>query len=643
MITANAVLLTNNDIDLSAHGIDTVSIESAEAYLQDSNPSVLGAHCQPQTYQQVLSLFSKEKAKNPSKRFIIIQDQLEASELIEINNKIHPTRITPLVDDAHLVELFEQSFDRYYQLEQVKDLTSLVHQKNDELKRLMLSLEEKVGERQAQLEKSRNKNLKAEKHLTTLKKTLVHIYQASSINEIEHGIASSLKDDFKISWVSIRSPGQSSLSDKKKDLKFFAVNLTSGKRDFGQMIFFKQKNGAFDAKEKRFLGQVADAVSLSIERTIQYQKSQELKRQWEATFDAISDPICLTDDNYNILRINAAFLKKTQSTDYRKHLGQKCYKSLFGRSKPCEGCTKGEFFQIRNPYQNKQSEVFDVYSNNLSQKDQRVYLQMYRDVTQDLNLQRQVIESAKMAELGTISSSIAHELNNPIGGMLNFIQLMKMDLTGQEDYFPDLLEIEKGIIKCKNIVKNLLGFSRKSFHADVGEVSLKEVIEQAIKITELKTRSIGISIDFDSTSDDVIINGRFNLLTHAVRNLLQNCQESLVDRRKKDKTFQGKIEILLTENKKAIELDIRDNGDGIIETEKHKIFDPLYTTKDLKTNSGLGLTLALQIVEEHNGTIIVSTSKDKKLSMKLRFSKSEVQSGPSDFWPQKIDTVKMFS
>jgi signal transduction histidine kinase len=62
-----------------------------------------------------------------------------------------------------------------------------------------------------------------------------------------------------------------------------------------------------------------------------------------------------------------------------------------------------------------------------------------------------------------------------------------------------------------------------------------------------------------------------------------------------------------------------------------RIFDPLFTTKDPETNSGLGLTLALQIVKEHNGTITVSTDKDKKLSLVVRFFKSEVQSGPSGF------------
>jgi signal transduction histidine kinase len=251
---------------------------------------------------------------------------------------------------------------------------------------------------------------------------------------------------------------------------------------------------------------------------------------------------------------------------------------------------------------------------------------MYRDITQDLNLQRQVIESAKLAELGTISSSIAHELNNPIGGMLNFLQLIKMDLTGEEDYYPDLEEIERGIIKCKEIVKNLLGFSRRSVDAQRTDVDLVEVIEQAIKITELKTRSVGIKIHFQRPERSPQIQGRFNLLTHAIRNLLQNSQESLLEERRKNRSFRGEIRISVRETAKTIEIGVSDNGPGIPPQHRDKIFDPLYTTKDPETNSGLGLTLAQQIVREHNGEILLSSDNEENLTLRISLNKPQVQS-----------------
>ena len=631
MISANAALLSDDPIDLSSYGIDCVKFAIAESYLQSSNPSVLGAHFTPGNYQSLISLMLKEKRRSSNKRFLVFYERLSKEQLIEIYNLIHPAHTEVYSLDNNFAQSFAECFSDYYQLEQNKQLIDMVNEKNEELKKLTISLENKIEERQLDLEKSRLKNIYTENKLKVLEKLMVQIYHSSSINEIEHGVTEILKKEFNIKFVQIRQLSQTSLNKKIEGLKSYKKILKSQMSEFGHIIFYKEDNSPFDKNEKKFLNQVAEAVSLSIERTFQNLKSLELKKQWEATFDAILDPICLTDKDYNILRINARFLEKTNTTDYNQSIGKKCYETLFNRETPCEGCQRGEVFQLRNPAQKEEPEVFDVYSNNLGENRQAIYFQMYRDVTRDLNLQRQVIESAKMAELGTISSSIAHELNNPIGGMLNFIQLMKMDLEGTEDFYSDILEIEKGIIKCKNIVKNLLGFARKSFNDEIDTIQVSEVIDQAIKITELKTRSIGIKINFNNQSPEATINGRFNLLTHAIRNILQNSQESLIEMRSKDKSFHGEITIDLLENEKQIELEIVDNGKGISEGIKSKVFDPLFTTKDPETNSGLGLTLALQIVKEHNGTISITTDKDKKLSVKLIFFKSEVQSGPSEF------------
>lgn len=631
MTAANAVLLSDQSVNLLDHGIDTIPLQKAEEYLNASSPSVIGAHCRPANLTWLLALLRDQKLKSPRKQVIILHEDLTSLQLCEINNSLHPAMVLPFADTLNWTQLYADCFDKYFELEQKQKLTELVNEKNEKLKKLMIGLEIKVEERQLQLEESRLKNIEAARKLAILKKTLVQIYQATSIREIEHGIASALKAEFNISWVNFRGPSQTNFLQKMEESKYFKVALKSGSLDFGHLLFFREEGENFNASEKRFLAQVGDAVTLSIERTYQYTKSQELKRQWEATFDAISDPICLTDEKYNILRINSGFLQKTKTEDFYQHLGQKCYQSLFGRTEPCEGCDRGKIFQVRNPRPNKSSEVYEVYSNNLGEEDRTVYFQMYRDITQDLNLQRQVVETAKMAELGTISSSIAHELNNPIGGMLNFIQLMKMDLNGKEDFYPDIIEIEKAAVRCKDIVKNLLGFSRKSFNAEVTEVHLQEVIEQAIRITELKTRSIGITIQRHVPEQDVIIQGRFNLLTHAVRNILQNAQESLIEKRKHEKSFTGIIRVELEETANAVELRISDNGDGIAPETRDKIFDPLYTTKDPETNPGLGLTLALQIVEEHFGSINVTTDNNKNLCFKLRFFKPEGQSGESAF------------
>ncbi len=623
MISANAAFLSDQEVDLKEFGIEWIATEQAAEFLSQSSPSVLALQTNPENFKSLFECVETLKKRQPDTQVVVLYSKLGKDQLKKIINHLRPFKIIEAKSAPELTSLFELGFQKYFESQQEKQLLGMINEKNQELKQLTVSLEKKVNDRQTELEESRLKNISAGNRLKILKETLVQIYQSSSIPEIERNIAQILKKEFEVEWLQIRSRAQSNLNNKKGKIKFYKTKLKVGTQEYGHIFFAKKENKSFDKKEKRFLNQVAEAVSLSIERTVQYIKSQELKTQWEATFDAISDPICLTDQDYNILRVNSNFLEKTQIPSYQETIGKKCYEKLFNRSTPCEGCHRGEIFQIRNPGGKRDPEVYDVYSNNLGESDQAIYFQMYRNVTNELNLQRQVIETAKMAELGTISSSIAHELNNPIGGMLNFVQLMKMDLEGTEEFYDDILEIEKGIIKCKNIVKNLLGFARKSFNTEITAINLVEVIEQAIKITELKTRSIGIKIKFDPTIAEAMVEGRFNLLTHAIRNVLQNSQESLIAKRQKDKHFQGVIDIEILQEESQFKIKITDNGEGLVDGTEDKIFDPLFTTKDPETNSGLGLTLALQIVKEHKGQIYVSTDKDKNLCINVLFTKSE--------------------
>jgi signal transduction histidine kinase len=250
---------------------------------------------------------------------------------------------------------------------------------------------------------------------------------------------------------------------------------------------------------------------------------------------------------------------------------------------------------------------------------QRSYFHLYRDVSQQLGLERQLIESAKMAELGTISSSIAHELNNPLGGMINFIQLIKMDLNPEDSLYSDINEMEVAAQRCKEIIKNLLGFSRISHESETQNLSLIDVIQRAIMITELRTRSMGVRIDCQWPEQKIMVRGRFNPLAQVFCNILQNAYESILEKRKKNSSFAGRIAIEISCEPKAIDVKILDDGLGLSKNLDHHFFDPLFTTKDPNKHSGLGLTLARQILTEHTAQIELTSEKDGKTCAQIRF------------------------
>jgi two-component system NtrC family sensor kinase len=252
-----------------------------------------------------------------------------------------------------------------------------------------------------------------------------------------------------------------------------------------------------------------------------------------------------------------------------------------------------------------------------------------------------------MAELGTIGSSIAHELNNPLGGMLSFLQLIKMDLDSirselgkpAEPWIEDIIEMEKGARRCRDIVQSLLGFTRKSAHDAVENIDLREVVEQALKITELQTRSMGITVVQELPQTAIETRGQFNALAQALRNFLQNAQEAIAERQRttsQDKT-PGEIKISLRNKFDSarknmwFEIEICDNGVGFDPAIGDQIYDPMYTTKNPNSNPGLGLTVAQQIIRDHGGHLEISSTKGSGTSAKISLPALQVEAVSSSF------------
>ena len=365
-------------------------------------------------------------------------------------------------------------------------------------------------------------------------------------------------------------------------------------------------------------------MSLAIDRLTKLDQSETLKAQWEATFDAILDPVSLIGSDFTVIRLNRAFANSS-GAEPERIIGRKCYEALFGRTSPCENCgvaaasqtaklaktepsTDLNFRLKPTRTSGSQSAIFDVFSQKIQQQlpfqndTTDLFVNMYHDVSEQLRVERQILESAKMAELGTIGSSIAHELNNPLGGMLSFLQLIKMDLKGDEPWFADIDDMEKGARRCRDIVQSLLGFTRKSTTDAVEIVDLREVLEQALKITELQTRAMGITLVQDLPTESVEARGQFNALAQALRNFFQNAQEAISARMKSGDRSPGEIRVKLESQHDWIQLTVDDNGVGF-NTETEQNINP--------ETYGLGLTVARGIIEDHGGRLEIRSTKGR--------------------------------
>jgi two-component system, NtrC family, sensor kinase len=580
-----------------------------------SEPLVIVLELYAPFLQQSRALLKELQELKLQTQLIFFSLDVPEKEILNLFNICRPFRLIKTNNIKELQSCIQEAIEQAQHQKQEQVLYELFQEQNKELKKISQNLEDRIEKRQTHLEEAKAKLFATNEKNLFLQNALFAIHNSVDIPDLEKKVTSFLKTPFHVNWFRIYfgTTQMNNLNEKNSSLHLYRFSLLQGETEYGQLVFARDQGAPFRRDERDFLDQMCEAISLCLERMLQIERNKDLQSQWQSTFNAILDPVCLIDEDYN-LRLANKSLSDSQNGNV---VGQKCYQILFQRSSVCPNCQRGQSFRLRD--QSNNPRIFDVFSQSMSIDYQRSYFHLYRDISQQLGLERQLVESAKMAELGTISSSIAHELNNPLGGMINFIQLIKMDLKQEDPLFTDINEMETAAQRCKEIIKNLLGFSRISHESETQSVSLFEIIQRAIMITELRTRSLGVRIDCHQPNEKIIIQGRFNPLAQVFCNVLQNAYESILEKRKKVPNFIGRISIEMDSNSKMVEVKVFDDGLGLPKNSDHHYFDPLFTTKDPSKHSGLGLTLARQILTEHSAQIELTSEKDGKTCVQIHF------------------------
>lgn len=228
--------------------------------------------------------------------------------------------------------------------------------------------------------------------------------------------------------------------------------------------------------------------------------------------------------------------------------------------------------------------------------------------------QAQLIQSEKLTSLGKLAATVAHEINNPLAGVLTYIKLISRKLTigppGDEErkeFLRFLSTMERETERTSNIVKNLLRFSRQS-EPSLQKVQIIPLIEEVLSIL---THSITLnSIKVEKRFNELpVIVGDPDQLKQAFLNIIVNACDAMKER--KELTI---ITNYLKE-KNIVEIQVKDTGVGIPEENLSKIFDPFFTTKE--KGSGLGLSVVYGIIRNHDGEIRVTSRVGEGTTMTL--------------------------
>jgi signal transduction histidine kinase len=216
--------------------------------------------------------------------------------------------------------------------------------------------------------------------------------------------------------------------------------------------------------------------------------------------------------------------------------------------------------------------------------------------------QNALMQSEKMAAFGQISAGIAHEVKNPVAGILGLTQvsLRKADRTtllGQ-----NLAAIEKEAKRCKTIIENLLKFAREE-KMSFNPVAIDQVIHDTVNLVAPQYNLLNIDIDLQLEPDLPIIQGNAIQLQQVIFNILVNAQQAISE-------GPGCVDISATcPSDGQIMIRISDTGPGLQENNPKKIFEPFYTTKEVGHGTGLGLSVSYGIIKAHKGDIRVNSQQ----------------------------------
>lgn len=232
------------------------------------------------------------------------------------------------------------------------------------------------------------------------------------------------------------------------------------------------------------------------------------------------------------------------------------------------------------------------------------------DVTELKILKDQILLKERLATLGEIFSGIIHDINNPL--MSIFSNLRKINHLTSNNEITDLTaKIELSSKKITKIVEGIKVYIYDDSEVEYKVEDIGSIIDDSIVILENKLLENSVFLNYEKKFIDIKVNCNFTQIYQVFVNLISNSIDALA------KIDQKWIEIRLRVNQNKLVINVIDSGPGIPQAIKEKIFTPFYTTKEKGVGSGLGLALCKQIIEAHNGSIVLIDGKNTNFEISL--------------------------
>jgi len=374
--------------------------------------------------------------------------------------------------------------------------------------------------------------------------------------------------------------------------------------------------------------------------TEQYTLLSRSQKEWQETFDCITDLIAVIDKDFNITRANRAFYQYF-SLPLFMPINRKCYE-IIGTCLQSD-CPHSEALHQKRPLTNEIADPntgkilqVSIFPYNPLEEDIVDSIFIAKDITEKKENELRQIMNERLAALGEMASGVAHELNNPLAtisvcteGLLNRVGKEKLDTPLFENY---LRMIEEEIQRCKNITTGMLSFVRRT-NNDKRGIDIHEVLNKTLEMINFQGRLKEVVVLRDFQNGVPMVLGNEGELMQVFTSIIVNaldamedhgtlafatgqippCAPLVSDPERSLSELEGSTSRKLTRREKGgfVFVKIRDTGPGISPGLINRIFDPFFTTKAEKGGTGLGLSIVDKIIKENNGGIDVTSEEGR--------------------------------
>lgn len=232
------------------------------------------------------------------------------------------------------------------------------------------------------------------------------------------------------------------------------------------------------------------------------------------------------------------------------------------------------------------------------------------DITERVRLEDQLVQNDKLTSMGLLAAGVAHEVNTPLAVISSYSQLLRKQLSPDDERHGLMDRIIKQTFRASEIVNNLLSFSRTNA-TDFIELDVHQVITETLALLEHQFKSSGVEIDRDLAAEVPLAFGNPGKMQQVFLNLLLNARDAMAN--------GGKLKVRSRTAGSSLQVWVEDTGTGITQENIRKIYDPFFTTKERGKGTGLGLSVSYGIIQEHGGSIFVESQPGVGTTFRLEF------------------------